>query len=68
MDFPEPAIGEREMFDLAVIFVPGDWVFPDDVNIGFFGIFCDAGIRGNLRDGRATPAGLGSDPAPDRAL
>ena len=64
LDFPDSAIGEREILDFEAILASGVWAFLEDV----FWFFCDAGTGGTLRDDCLTAAGRGADLVPDRVF
>lgn len=63
LDFAEPTMGEREIFDFDAVFVSADGALPGDVSLLFFWFICDVWIEGILLDAGPSPAGIGADPA-----
>ena len=68
LDFAEPTMGEREIFDCGAVSVAENGAVPGDVIPLFSGSFCAAWMGGTLRDAPSTPAGRGTDPALDRVF
>ena len=68
LDFAEPTMGEREIFDFDAVFVSANEAWPGDVSPLFFGFICDVWIEGIRPDAGPSPAGRGADPALGRAV